>query len=119
MHGSCTMHHSRRLCHCPRRVAEAGQLAPLQVLLAKGGSTDVAAQDGATPLHAAAAHGHLEVVRALLEAGASVDWRGSMVTLGFLAGSGRADSGRAGSGRAGHLRLEVLLRLRAAAPLTA
>ena len=57
------------------RVADAGQVALLEMLLAKGGSVDVAAKDGATPLHIAAGHGHLDVVRALLEAGATVDLR--------------------------------------------
>ena len=57
------------------RVANAGQVALLEMLLAKGGSVDMAAKDSATPLHIAAGHGHLDVVRALLEAGATVDLR--------------------------------------------
>ena len=57
------------------RVADSGQVALLEMLLAKGGSVDMAAKDSATPLHIAAGHGHLDVVRALLEAGATVDLR--------------------------------------------
>ena len=80
------------------RVAEAGQVALLELLLAKSGNVNAAAKDCATPLHIAAAHGHLEVVRALLDAGATVDLRRSMAAA---VASRRSNAPPARDGRAG------------------
>ena len=60
-------------------------MALLELLLSKGAAVDVAAKDGATPLHIAAGHGHLDVVRALLEAKAAVDPRDACEQTPLLA----------------------------------
>ena len=53
--------------------AKAGDLANVRALLqSTPGARDVPVSRGMTPLDAAVAHGHLEVVKALLDAGASV-----------------------------------------------
>ena len=44
----------------------------VKALVARGADVHAQQQDGATPLHNAAALGHLEVVKALLQSGASV-----------------------------------------------
>ena len=57
------------------QAAAAGDLPGVKALLARGMSADLLepSKQGASPLHAAAARGHLDVVDALLGAGAQVD----------------------------------------------
>ena len=54
----------------------------MRALAGAGASVDQAEEDGYTPLIMAVQNGYLEVVRALVEAGASVDkvlWLGSLL----------------------------------------
>ena len=55
-------------------VANSGSFEVVAALLASGASADVAhGGNGVTPLHAAAAAGHAQIVRALIDANANVD----------------------------------------------
>jgi ankyrin repeat protein len=57
------------------RVAEAGNLQKVQVLIAKGAAVNARDSQGRTPLHLAAARGHREVAEVLVRCGAHVDSR--------------------------------------------
>lgn len=53
--------------------AESGDVAEVAKALADGTPVDARDDDGRTALMVAAAHGHLDVVRVLLDAGADVN----------------------------------------------
>ena len=55
------------------RPMEHGDASALQALLSAGASPNLASYDGEFPLHLAATHGELEMVRLLTEAGAHTD----------------------------------------------
>ena len=61
----------------PVRAAEYGKAPALRVFAALGFDLEVHGHGRSTPLHQAAWHGHVEAVRALLEAGVVVDPRES------------------------------------------
>ncbi len=61
----------------PVRAAEYGKAAALRVFAALGFDLEVHGHGRSTPLHQAAWHGHVDAVRALLEAGVEVDPRES------------------------------------------
>jgi ankyrin repeat protein len=70
--GGCREKH-RDLTTDLHRAAKAGDLAKVQMLIARGANLNARDDEGCTPLHLAAQNGHKEVVEVLVRCGAQVN----------------------------------------------
>jgi ankyrin repeat protein len=70
--GGCKEKHSSLKTDL-HRAAAAGDLAKVQMLIARGANVNARDDDGQTPLHLAARNGHKETVEVLVRCGAQVN----------------------------------------------